>query len=114
LPADLFAKLAAAFPDSLLIPEQSTQRDYAYSAPFLTFLFHHDLGTALDVYNYYPNAFSVNLVNDVDPGALTQSMPDLVNSVRRGDILMVHADYWQANNPIVMQIYANAAAAGTP
>ena len=33
---------------------------------------------------------------------------ELTDSVRRGDILMVHADYWQANNPMVVQMYHDA------
>ena len=108
LSPDIFKQLGSALPDSLIVPEESTPKHYAYSAPFLTFLFHTDLGTDPSVYNYYPNAFSVNMVNDVDPGKLAQYTEQLTESVRRGDILMVHADYWQANNPVVMQIYQAA------
>lgn len=110
LAANIFAQLAAQLPDSLLMPEESTPKDYAYTAPFLSFLFHTDLGTDPSVYSYYPQAFSVNLVNDVDVQKLSQYVPQLTQAVRRGDILMVHADYWQANNPVVMQIYQTAAA----
>ena len=95
-------------PDSLLIPEESTPKFYAYTAPFKTFLFHGDLGTDVSVYGFYPHAFSVNLVNDVDPGKLAAAQTQLTAAVRQGDILMVHADYWQANNPTVVQIYADA------
>jgi hypothetical protein len=104
----IIQQAAAAVPDSLLIPEESTLRDYAYAAPFQTFIFHRDLGTPTDVYNFYPNAFSANLVNDVDPVTLSDYRQELTDSVRRGDILMVHADYWQANNPTVVQIYRDA------
>ncbi len=108
----IFQKVAAAFPDSLLIPEESTPKHYAYTAPFMSFIFHGDLGTPLDVYNYYPKAFSANLINDVDPGKLAQYRPQLTASVKRGDILMVHADYWQANNPTVVEIYQDAGVTG--
>ena len=104
----IFQQVAAAFPDSLLIPEETTTRDYAYTSPFQTFIFHRDLGTPADVYNSYPNAFSANLVNDVDPVTLNDYRQELTDSVRRGDILMVHADYWQANNPTVVQMYHDA------
>lgn len=108
LSPDIFQKAAAALPDSLLIPEESTPRDYAYTAPFLTFLFHTDLGTDQVVYRYYRNAFSVNLINDVDPSKLASYKAQLTDSVRHGDILMVHADYWHANNDTVLQIYRDA------
>lgn len=108
LDASIFMKAAAALPDSLLIPEETTPKFYAYAAPFKTFLFHGDLGTDAGVRNYYPNAFSVNLINDVDPGKLAAARGTLTDAVRRGDVLMVHADYWQDNNPTVVQMYAEA------
>jgi hypothetical protein len=108
LDASLLQQAAATLPDSLLIPEESTPKHYAYSAPFQTFLFHGDLGTDATIYNYYPNAFSVNMINDVDATKLAQAQAQLTASVQHGDILMVHADYWQANNSTVMQIYQNA------
>jgi hypothetical protein len=114
LDSSIFQQAAAAFPDSLLIPEETTPKYYAYTAPFMTFLFHGDLGTALDVYDYYPKAFSVNLVNDVDAGKLAQYRPQLTASVKRGDILMVHADYWQANDPTVVEIYEDAGVSAPP
>lgn len=108
LDASIFQRLAAAFPDSLLIPEESTPKHYAYTAPFKTFIFHQDLGTDPSVYAYYPHAFSCNLINDVDPSTLAAYTPQLTASVAAGDILMAHADYWQANNPAIVAIYQNA------
>lgn len=108
LDASIFQQAAAALPDSLLIPEESTPKFYAYAAPFKTFLFHGDLGTDASIYSFYPQAFSVNMVNDVDAGKLASAHAQLTEAVRRGDILMVHADYWQENNEIVMQIYRDA------
>ncbi len=114
LDASIFQQAAAALPDSLLIPEESTLKFYAYTAPFKTFLFHGDLGTDASVYGFYPHAFSVNMVNDVDAGKLAAARAQLTAAVRQGDILMVHADYWQANNPTVVQIYADAGSGTTP
>jgi hypothetical protein len=118
LDASIFQQVAAAFPDSLLIPEETTPKYYAYTGAFNSFIFHTDLGTNPVVYDYYPHAFSANLINDVDPAKLALYEPQLTQSVRNGDILMVHADYWQANDPTVVQIYQNAqsapAAALTP
>ncbi|MDQ2777583.1 MAG: Ig-like domain-containing protein [Acidobacteriota bacterium] len=104
----VFQQTASALPDSLFIPEESTPKYFAYTAPFNSFIFHTDLGTPADIYDYYPKAFSVNLINDVDPGKLSQYRQKLTDSVRRGDILMVHADYWQANNPTVFHMYKDA------
>ena len=108
LPASIFQQAAAALPDSLLIPEETTPRHYAYVAPFKSFIFHGDLGTDASVYHYYPNAFSVNLINDVAPSTLSAAEAQLTQQVKQGDILMAHVDYWQANNPTVVQIYQNA------
>jgi hypothetical protein len=108
LDAGSFAQVAAALPDSLIIPEHSTPKYYAYTAPFLSFIFHDDLGTNLSIYDYYPDAFSVNLINDVSAVKLASHEPELVNSVRRGDVLIVPVGYWQTNNPTVMHIYHEA------
>ncbi len=108
LGAEVLEAVAAALPDSLLIPEESTVREYRAMAPFQTFLFHGDLGTSAEVREIYPRAFSVNLVNDVDPLKLGAHAKELADSVRRGDILMIHADYWQANDFTVAEIYQQA------
>jgi hypothetical protein len=113
LDPSIFQQVSAALPDSLIIPEESTPKYYAYTAPFQSFIFHTDLGTPTDTYNYYPHAFSVNLLNDVDPRKLAQYRPQLTDAVRRGDILMVHAGYWQDNNATAMQIYADAGITST-
>ena len=108
LDAAILQKAAAALPDSLLIPEQSMVKSYAYAAPFKSFLFHEDLGTDATVRRLFPQAFSVNLINDVDAAKLATARDALTESVRRGDILMGHADYWQANNPLLVQMYEDA------
>jgi hypothetical protein len=81
---------------------------YAYTAPFNTFLFHGDVGTETSVYDIYPNAFSANLVNDVSEEKLAAHRVQLMEAVKRGDVLMVHADYWHPNNDTAMQIYRAA------
>ena len=113
LDASLFQQAAKALPDSLLIPEETTPKFYAYTAAFQTFLFHGDLGTNATVYSYYPKAFSANLINDVDAAKLAAAAPALTAAVKLGDVLMVHADYWQANNDTVVGIYQAAHGGGT-
>ena len=108
LDASIFQEAAAALPDSLLIPEEATPKFYAYTAPFKNFLFHGSTGTDPSVYGFYPKAFSAILVNDVDPAKLQAAQEQLTEAVRHGDVLMVHADYWQANNSTVQEMYAAA------
>ncbi len=110
LVASIFKQAAAAMPQSLLIPEESTPLHYAYTAPFASFIYLAAKGTPASVHDYYPNAFSANLVNDVAAGTLDAAIPQLTSQVHTGDILMGHADWWQPNDPIIMSIYA---AAGT-
>jgi hypothetical protein len=101
--------VSRAFPDSLLIPEETTPRYYGFSAAFRSFLFHGDTGTPSAIYNYYPRAFSVNMINDVAPDKLQAARRQLTESTRRGDILMVLGAFWQPNNSVVQDIYAEAA-----
>ena len=104
----IFQQLITDLPAFLFIPEESTPRYYAYTAPFYSFIFHTDLGTNAAVYNYYPNAFGAILVNDVSASLLATYQPQLTQSVVKGDILMGHADYWQANDPTLVSIYQAA------
>ena len=104
----IFQQLITDFPNFLFIPEESTPRYYAYSAPFYSFLFHTDLGTPQATYNVYPKAFGANLINDVSSGTLAAYRAQLTQSVVNGDILMGHADYPQENDATLVAIYQAA------
>ena len=104
----IFQQLITDFPSMLIIPEESTPRYYAYSAPFASFIFNNALGTPASTYLFYPNAFSAILVNDVNPSTLAAYTPQLTAAVAKGDILMGHADYYQANDPTLVAIYQMA------
>ena len=110
----IFQQLVTDLPSFLFIPEESTPRYYAYTAPFYSFIFHTDLGTPASIYKVYPTAFGANLVNDVSASTLANYLPQLTQSVRNGDILMGHADYWQANDPTLVSIYENAGVGAAP
>ncbi len=110
----IFQQIDADLPNFLFIPEESTTRYYAYTAPFYSFIFHTTTGTAAPVYSVYPHAFGANLVNDVNPSTLAQYTPQLTAAVEHGDILMGHADYWQDNDPTLNAIYAAAGVTAPP
>jgi hypothetical protein len=107
----IFQQLSTDLPSFLFCPEESTPRYYAYSAPFYSFIFHTSLGTPASTYNFYPKAFGVNMVNDVAASTLAEYEPQLLQSVKNGDVLMGHADYWQANDPTLVAIYEAAGVA---
>ena len=110
----IFQQLITDLPGFLFIPEESTPRYYAYTAPFYSFIFHGDLGTDPSVYKYYPNAFGANLINDVSATSLSAAEPQLIQAVSGGDILMGHADWWQANDPTLLSIYKAAGKGNLP
>jgi hypothetical protein len=114
LDADIFAQVARAFPDSLIMPEESTPKYYAYTAPFLSFLDNGATGTDAAIRSYYPKAFNVILVNDAPAAVLADNRLRLTDAVAHGDILMVHVDYWQENNSVVLELYRNAGAGESP
>ena len=110
----VFQQLITDLPAFLFIPEESTPRYYAYSAPFYSFIFHSTIGTPDSIYNLYPQAFGANLINDAEVTKLAASRPQLTQAVSRGDILMGHADYWQANDPTLVDIYRSAGSPPVP
>ena len=108
LPAEIFKKLAATFPDSLLIPEESTPLFYAYSAPFQSFVFHGTTGTDADIAHTYPDAFSAVLINNVAPEKLAAASSQLEDHIRHGDIMMGQVDYREPNNLAIAALYRRA------
>ena len=109
LPAAIFAQVAREFPDSLLIPEESTPLYYAYTAPFKSFIYHAETGTDPEIEHLYPNAFSAVLVNNVAPEKLAAAVPALESGVAHGDILMGQVDYREPNNTAIAAIYRHVA-----
>lgn len=108
LPAAIFKQVAAEFPDSLLIPEESTPLYYAYTAPFKSFIYLNATGTDPDVYHIYPDAFSAVLINNVAPAKLAAAKTALEQQVAHGDIMMGQVDYREANNETIAALYRQA------
>lgn len=96
-----FRKLAAAYPDSLFIPEWESPEFYAFSAPYNELR----MGIAETSLNLRPG-FSV--INTAD-GDFKTYHDQLLDGVRHGDVLLYRA-WWDAEeNPKVQAIYAEAA-----
>ena len=108
LPAAIFKQVAAEFPDSLLIPEESTPLYYAYAAPFKSFIYLNAAGTDPDIFHMYPKAFSAVLINNVAPAKLAAAGERLLDAVRQGDVLMGQVDYREPNNATIASFYKSA------
>jgi hypothetical protein len=95
-------KVAAAFPDVLLIPEHSGLRYYAYSAPYKE-LRRGEVSTSADVRGVYPNAFSLIYTAD---GPLDLYHKSLVKAVQEGDSVMYRTWYADPQNEKVKSLFA--------
>jgi hypothetical protein len=102
LDASVIQKVAAAFPDCLIIPEHSNLRYYAYSAPFGE-LRHGTVTTPDTTRDVYPKAFTLVYTAD---GPLDQYRDGLKAAVRRGDALMYRTWFTDPQNEKVKAIYA--------
>ena len=81
---DIIKALQAAFPDSLIIPEHSSTRYFAYSAPYRQ-LNQGFTSTPADVRAIYPSSFTVLYTPN---GPVQQNFNTLVTSVQKGDSLI--------------------------
>lgn len=111
--ADIFSSVTQKHPDVLLIPEQENTRYYAYTAPYNEVRQNY-LTTPTYVQRVYPDAFSLIMVDAVDPKVLEQHHDELVAAVKRGDILLFNTYAVQTYDPndvmhgIVAKIYKDA------
>jgi hypothetical protein len=104
--ASIVERLMAAHPDILLVPEHETTRYFASTAPWLLLRPPQRLaGTPQHVRRVYPEAFSVI---DTSDGDLDRRRDELVEAVRRGDILMFRAYFDDRANDTVKSILDEA------
>lgn len=103
--AGIYEELLRRYPDVLIMPEFSKTRYYASTAPYGEL----DLGkvsTPASALRVYPQAFSV--INPMD-GNIDSNRTALVQSVRRGDILLFHGWWGNPTNAKIKDIYRDAA-----
>jgi len=100
---DIFDRVAAAHPDVLLVPEHETTRYYSFSAPFHAL----EMGIASTpswVREVYPEAFSVIYA----PKDVAKHHAELVEAVRRGDILLIVGWHESSETAEIRKIYEEA------
>src|SRR5262249_27741581 len=100
---DVMDRVAAAHPDVLLVPEHVTARYFSFSAPFQA-LEMGNASTPAWVREIYPEAFSVVYV----PKDVTKHRTELVEAVRRGDILLFIGGHESGDTAEVRKIYDEA------
>jgi hypothetical protein len=103
--AAIYEELLRRYPDVLIMPEFSKSQYYAATAPYGEL----DLGkvsTPTSALRIYPQAFGV--INPMD-GSIDSNRTALVQSVRRGDILLFHGWWNNSKNTKVKDIYRDAA-----
>jgi len=110
LEPDVFKKVADAYPDVLLIPENESMRYFAYSAPLNSYVHHKITSTPVGARTVYPKAFSVLMASD---GDRPEDHAALIDSVRRGDILLFNCLYNEAGAEKIRKIYLEAGRMGT-
>jgi hypothetical protein len=100
LDVSIIQKVAAAFPDCLLIPEHSNLQYFAYSVPWMDL--RHGLSTPATVRSIYPKAFSLIYTAD---GPLDLDRDALRTAVKQGDSLMYRTWFPDSQNQKVKAIY---------
>lgn len=108
--SEVFEKVLAVHPDVLIMPELESIRYYRTMAPYneldLGFVYAHGMAT-----NVWPQAFSVVNVSD---GMQDWSYDMLVDSVRKGNILMGRGWFTDTSTTQVRDIYLAASDTTAP
>ena len=103
---DVFKKLADAYPDILLIPENESMRYFAYSAPLNSYQHHKITSTPVGARLVYPKAFSVLMAAEGDH---PEDHDALESAVRHGDILLFNGWYGGGEAGKIKKLYEDAA-----
>ncbi len=108
LDAEVFRQIHELHPDVLLLPENETFRYWAYSAPLNSFQHQNVTSTPPSVRKVYDTAFSALLATVTNPEQMNAGRDALVEAVRSGDILIVHAAYPGPHIEFIKSIYRAA------
>ena len=114
LEPDLFRRLQQEHPDVLLMPENQTLRYYACSAPLDSMVHHAVTRTARKIRDLWPEAFTVTMANNGTkvlgdalntPEVRAERRKQMVDGVKRGDILMFSGWYMNPGVEEIISIY---------
>lgn len=92
----IYQELSRRFPDCLIMPEHETHMYWSCTAPIGA--------TPQDVARAWPEAFSVNLMQNFNPDD-EQAVQRIESFVRRGDILLFPGWYPARENAVVKGVY---------
>ncbi|MDA0840185.1 MAG: hypothetical protein O3B01_10880 [Planctomycetota bacterium] len=98
-------QVAEAHPDVLVIPEVEDLQNYAYGAPYLQLNYDKLAATPPEVLRAYPNAFGVIVIVDSQIEGVREQV---VQAVRRGDILFYRTWFGDSWNKTIKAIYDKA------
>jgi len=104
----MLQELTVQFPDCLILPEHDSLRSYAYAAPYSQLNHNKLVAPPSGVLLAYPKAFFVNCIS---PKEAEERHAEILNSVRRGDILFFDGWYASKTNAAVKGLYEEAAKA---
>ena len=105
LPADYMQTLARRFPDVLLIPEQSSTRHFAYSAPYHQIM-QGFTATPPEVRAVYRDSFTALRVAELP--LIEKNFDALVKAVQGGDILLYRTWFDDPENEPLKRILQKA------
>jgi hypothetical protein len=107
IPAEIFQTVHERFPDVLIIPEESTPRHFAYTAPYHEIMPPQNyLGTSAIIHAMYPHAFS--MIRVADAPVIEKDADALVAAVKSGDIIMFRTWLDDPDNVPVKKILQRA------
>ena len=117
LDPELFARLHQEYPDVLMMPENQTLRYYTCSAPLDSMVHHSVSRTAPKIHELWPEAFTVMMANSGTtvlgnasntPEVRAERRKQMLDGVKRGDILMFSGWYMNPGVEEIMSIYNDA------
>ncbi len=114
LDGHIWRRIAEAHPDVLLIPELRSEEwtfhaaQWAYTVPYEQLDYTGNVATPKWIQRIFPNGRVANYVANTKPEKLEELHEDLVEAVRRGDIMMGRGWFNDAQNKRIKTVYEDA------